>query len=324
MSNDIMNRLWWREDFDKLIEALPSEYPGSGRSLKHVLISLADQANDDGVCWPSIATIAQRTMLQPRSVQRAIKQAVAIGILRKRDRMNATSYFIFNIDLLPHGELKRSSKPDPFMASLEEELDLFDTGDIGADGARVGVTSMQGGVTSMQKVGDTLSPEPSVEPSKEPPDSSAAFAAGEQDAGKDLVVSEPSLKEFVESEWATLKEEFPGIAGIRKIDDGLAEQLKLRAKQQAVGDESYIDVWKLVFEQIRNSVFLTGRAAPGPGRDTPFKLSISWLLTKSKFMEVLNGRYSDGGAERGYRSGGSSAAADEAKQRLRSARQSGG
>lgn len=42
-------------------------------SRKAVLVSLADQANDDGVCWPSVGTIAERTCLDERTVQRAIQ-----------------------------------------------------------------------------------------------------------------------------------------------------------------------------------------------------------------------------------------------------------
>ncbi|WP_246228451.1 helix-turn-helix domain-containing protein [Pseudomonas nitroreducens] len=40
---------------------------------KAVLISLADNANDEGVCWPSVAKIAERTCLFERAVQQAIK-----------------------------------------------------------------------------------------------------------------------------------------------------------------------------------------------------------------------------------------------------------
>lgn len=40
---------------------------------KSVLISLADNANDAGECWPSIPTIATRTCFSERAVQNAIK-----------------------------------------------------------------------------------------------------------------------------------------------------------------------------------------------------------------------------------------------------------
>ncbi|KRB85104.1 hypothetical protein ASE07_21300 [Noviherbaspirillum sp. Root189] len=42
-------------------------------TAKSVLISLADNANDHGVCWPSIPTIAKRTCFSERAVQNAIQ-----------------------------------------------------------------------------------------------------------------------------------------------------------------------------------------------------------------------------------------------------------
>ena len=46
---------------------------GMSIAQKAVLISLADNANDQGVCWPSIATIARRVCASDRAVQNAIK-----------------------------------------------------------------------------------------------------------------------------------------------------------------------------------------------------------------------------------------------------------
>lgn len=42
-------------------------------TAKAVLVSLADNANDQGHCWPSIATIAERTCFSERAIQNAIK-----------------------------------------------------------------------------------------------------------------------------------------------------------------------------------------------------------------------------------------------------------
>ncbi|MBH9477077.1 helix-turn-helix domain-containing protein [Pseudomonas aeruginosa] len=56
---------------------------------KAVLISLADNANDEGVCWPSVAKIAERTCLSERAVQQAIKvlnECKALSIEARRGR----------------------------------------------------------------------------------------------------------------------------------------------------------------------------------------------------------------------------------------------
>lgn len=54
---------------------------------KAVLISLADNANDQGECWPSIATIGKRTCFSERAVQNAIRWLEEQGYL-VADRSN--------------------------------------------------------------------------------------------------------------------------------------------------------------------------------------------------------------------------------------------
>lgn len=50
-------------------------------SAKAVLMSLADQANDAGVCWPAVGTICKRTCLSERTVQAAIAWLCQSGVL---------------------------------------------------------------------------------------------------------------------------------------------------------------------------------------------------------------------------------------------------
>ena len=42
-----------------------------------VLLALADQANDDGICWPSIGSLSRRTRLSDRTVQRSLRRLAA-------------------------------------------------------------------------------------------------------------------------------------------------------------------------------------------------------------------------------------------------------
>lgn len=62
-------------------------------SQKSVLISLADQASDDGVCWPAVGTISKRTCLSHRAVQDAIAWLESAGVITRSFRQNSsTSY----------------------------------------------------------------------------------------------------------------------------------------------------------------------------------------------------------------------------------------
>lgn len=68
---------------------------GMSSAQKAVLISLADQASDDGVCWPGIGTIARRTCLSERAVQEALSWLQKVGLVYREYRLNSsTSYTI--------------------------------------------------------------------------------------------------------------------------------------------------------------------------------------------------------------------------------------
>jgi hypothetical protein len=51
----------------------------SRNGARLVLLALADRAGDDGRAWPSIDDLAERTKLSPRAVQKAIANLVEIG-----------------------------------------------------------------------------------------------------------------------------------------------------------------------------------------------------------------------------------------------------
>lgn len=53
---------------------------------KLVFLALADNANEDGNCWPSIATIARKSCLTQRCVQKAIREMVKAGIISIREK----------------------------------------------------------------------------------------------------------------------------------------------------------------------------------------------------------------------------------------------
>lgn len=60
---------------------------------KAVLISLADQANDDGVCWPAIGTIAKRCCMSERAVRTAMDHLEAVGLLSRERRFNSSNVY---------------------------------------------------------------------------------------------------------------------------------------------------------------------------------------------------------------------------------------
>jgi DNA-binding MarR family transcriptional regulator len=48
-----------------------------------IMLSLADHANDEGLCYPSISRLCQRTGLKERAVQKNIKELIAEGYIHR-------------------------------------------------------------------------------------------------------------------------------------------------------------------------------------------------------------------------------------------------
>lgn len=66
---------------------------GMSPAQKAVLISLADNANDEGVCWPSIAKIGVRTCLSERAVRNALRWLEESGLLVSNQRSGRSTYY---------------------------------------------------------------------------------------------------------------------------------------------------------------------------------------------------------------------------------------
>lgn len=87
---------------------------------KAVLISLADNANDHGSCWPSIATICERTCFSKRAVIDAIQWLEEHGLL-EADRTNGrhTRYQIITNGRTP--DLFESQKTSASRAPVQQK-----------------------------------------------------------------------------------------------------------------------------------------------------------------------------------------------------------
>lgn len=58
-----------------------------------VLLSLADQANDDGECWPSQASTAKRCRISVRQVQRWIDELIDNGLVLRETRTGTSNVY---------------------------------------------------------------------------------------------------------------------------------------------------------------------------------------------------------------------------------------
>ena len=76
-----------------MTEAWKTDMP-SGR--KFVLLSLCDNANDQGECFPSVSMIAQRCSMGERTVQAHISDLENMGILTRMERSGRSSIYRIN------------------------------------------------------------------------------------------------------------------------------------------------------------------------------------------------------------------------------------
>lgn len=123
---------------------------------KMVLLKLADQANDDGLCWPSYQTIAESCELSRRSVIRHIQQLETDGYLTitktydKSNKKNFSNRYTLTLnrgdrlslvtDEAPSGDSvslpSDSVSPEPINEPINEPI----TKDIGEKKKKVAVS----------------------------------------------------------------------------------------------------------------------------------------------------------------------------------------
>jgi hypothetical protein len=83
-----------------MVKAMKAKVGNPLRKL--VLLKLADNANDQGECWPSYSYIAQQCEISRRSVMDHVKKLEAAGLLRREYRKgvkgNSSNVFHLNFD----------------------------------------------------------------------------------------------------------------------------------------------------------------------------------------------------------------------------------
>jgi hypothetical protein len=80
---------------------------------KLILMALADAANDDGVCWPSVTTVATKCCVSIRTVRRVMQTLVDRSLMRTEQRYRKDGSCCSNrYRLLLEGGDKLSPAPD--------------------------------------------------------------------------------------------------------------------------------------------------------------------------------------------------------------------
>jgi len=151
---------------------------------KLVLVKLADNANDEGRCWPSYAYLAAQCEMSERSVIRHINDLVLTGFIKRTHRyggaqFNKTNIFQLTIEAGNIDKLKslkaanKAANNEPKKVEVRgDNLSCREIETEVTNETRRGDKQGMVGVTNTTFRGDTGSPrtikEPSTEPSIEP------------------------------------------------------------------------------------------------------------------------------------------------------------
>lgn len=161
---------------------------------KMVLISLADQANDDGICWPGIKSIGKRASLSERAVQDALAWLESVRLISKRFRPNtSTSYSVhpdqFDLSLAPTTRRRKAAAstgadgapPADGAPGARNAPPPAQGAPAGADGAPGGADGAPPGVQMAHPNRHRTINESSEDPSGEPPIAADLSAAAPAD-----------------------------------------------------------------------------------------------------------------------------------------------
>lgn len=90
-------------------------------SEKLALLALADCANDEGLCWPSMATLAKKCSKSDRTVQKAIQSLIEKGHLSRDERPGRG--VLYQIHPRSDDTPEKTSPPKPCRSTPEAASD---------------------------------------------------------------------------------------------------------------------------------------------------------------------------------------------------------
>ena len=269
---------------------------------KLVLIKLADNASDNGECWPSYQHIADQCEISRRSVINHIEALCESGLLKKEGRLGPngkkSNMYVLSLD--------GAGAAHPNVQEIHQ----------GGAGAALG-----GGAGAAHRISHSL------EPVIEPKDSSSEPACAGSDqqslttdetqttqanhslhnqqgqgdnettptAKKPKAAKEPKEpatdcphKKIL----ALWNEIMPELTQPRIWTDARATSLASRWKSKDFKADS-LEFWEKLFRYIRQSDFLMGRTQ-SPGR-RPMALTLDWVCKAENFAKIIEGRYENAG-----------------------------
>lgn len=244
---------------------------GLTSTQKIVLLSLADQANDDGLCWPSAASTSRRTSLCERATRRAIADLEKAGHISRRIQSGkATFYFV-------HPCTKCTPELNAPLHVVPEPLHVVPM--TPAPGVNITVRNRKEPSVTLpdckpenltdQIVADAGGQNGHIEKDNLPPGGDKPASKPKHSINHKAIVDlyNKLLPELPRCKLLTDKRK-AAINGCCSVKDTFKS----------------LDFWEAYFSAVRKSDFLMGRSKD-------WKADFDFLTTKSKFVKVYEGGY---------------------------------
>lgn len=173
-----------------------------------VFLALADWANDDGVAWPSMERLAEKTRIDKRSAQRIVRQLQKDGMIQIEEGGGRAKQHRYFIQVERVANCHRL-KDDASVTVSEIKGDISDTETVTIQAERV--TSGTQTVTPMSPdPSEEPLDQPSVDPSEPPfcsPDFCSALKDFEQHRKEKRIKVTPTARRLMFKKFATWGEE---------------------------------------------------------------------------------------------------------------------
>lgn len=98
-----------------------------------VLLALADAANDDGVCWPSIGTLAQKSGASRRRTEEVLAELDGDGVIDRERRFNSSNVYRICRDKLSPATPREDCTPREDMGEDPRDLRVQTREDVGTN-----------------------------------------------------------------------------------------------------------------------------------------------------------------------------------------------
>ena len=238
----------------RVISKVWDGFPGGGPDLL-ALLALADWSDDEGRCYPSVASIAKKVRLGEKQARRIVHRLIQAGFVDVTGNdlggANSRRYQI-NLQKLTPPEIRTPPK-----MGRPPEIDR-------------GPLPRKGGDPS-HSYGSRTVIEPSV---NRQPNSNQALPDR---------LPECPHQEIIDLYHRIL----PMGRQVRFWTD--ARKAKLRTRWREDEKRQSLDWWEKIFSYIAGSQFLTGKTYT-PGR-SPFELDLEWIITPANLVKIIEGKY---------------------------------